>query len=412
MVNLNIRAFSATLFSIIFAVLSICGSPQKSKAQSSYELLPAPDLWYNSIDGIRIGGRLRGQQAGSFGDGPHRLNLGFWVGTKLPENPVSYYISFTEPIRAISDFGSEANIQVASQFRTGLQRHGLTFNKRWQNGFNEDNYKELSAGFRAEHRFDTDYLLYPQLWQTDWLYLTTIDFVMTADNSLGRYIISIGADANLGGNIDSFLRGEASFEQKVHLSSSFTLFSKLYSGFASEATTPEYLFMPGLKTAVGWMDKGLTRARGTIPPSWLESGNIQVTGAGNLRGYLQQNIDQLNRGSAPLLTSFSTLNLELDYPNPLDKAIDNISIVGNFLDLRSYAFFDVGTSLGFTDFEEDRLLSDAGLGFMFTLNIPDYLGKPRGLMIRYDIPLWLSNPGIGKSFKFRSVVGIGAVISL
>ncbi|NGP89103.1 hypothetical protein [Fodinibius halophilus] len=410
--NLNSRKVYLVLFALLLAVLSICGRSQKAVAQSSYELLPAPDLWYNSVDGIRIGGRLRGQQAGTFGDGPHRLNLGFWVGTKFPENPVSYYISFTEPINAISDFGSEANIQIESLFRTGFQQHGFAFNKRWQNGFNEENYKELAVGFRTEHRFDKDYLLYSQLWQTNWLYLTTFDFTMTADNSPGRYVLSFNADANMGGKYDSFLRGGVSFQQKVELSPSFTLYSKLYSGFATEQTAPEYLFMPGLKTARRWMDKGLTRARGTMPPSWLESGVVQVTGAGNIRGYLQQNVDQLNNGAAPLLTSFSTLNLELDYPNPLDKAIDDIPVVGSFLDLRSYVFFDSGTSLGVTDLEEDRLLSDAGLGFMFTLNIPDYLGKPRGLMIRYDIPFWVSHPVNEESFKFRSVLGIGAVISL
>ena len=96
----------------------------------------------------------------------------------------------------------------------------------------------------------------------------------------------------------------------------------------------------------------------------------------------------------------------------MNKAIEDIPLAG-ILDFRTYVFFDSGTSLGFTDREESRLLSDAGLGFMFNLNIPDYLGKNRGFAIRYEVPLWLSNPNSESSeFEYRSLIGIGAVISL
>jgi len=400
--------------SFIFVALAaiIFFAPQQSTAQSSYELLPAPDVWYNSVDGVRVGARLRGQQAGTFGDGPHRLNAGVWLGTNFPEDPVSYYVSFTEPIRSISDFGSEASIQLESLFRTGFQQHGVSFNKRWQTGFDEQNYKELSVGFRAEHRFDDDYLLYTQLWQDEWLYVTHVNFLMTDTHAPGRYWIRASADANLGGTYSQFIRGNISLRQEVKLSDSFTLYGRLYSGFASDQTAPEYLFSRSLKSPRGWMDKGLTRARGTIPPSWIESGVIQIAGGSNLRGYLEQDINALNNGGAALFTSISSLNVELDYPNPIDKAVSNIPVLGGLVGLRSYAFFDAGTSLGLTKFEEQRTLADAGLGFQFSLNIPDYLGKPRGLMIRYDITLWLSHSGNENPFRYRSVVGIGAVISL
>jgi hypothetical protein len=160
------------------------------------------------------------------------------------------------------------------------------------------------------------------------------------------------------------------------------------------------------------MDTGLTRAKGTIPTAWMEEGIFQVSGGANLRGYLKQDFDALNQGMAPVYTSMGAINLELDYPNPLDKAISKVPVVGSILKLRSYLFFDSGTSFGLTDMEEERLLSDAGLGFMFSLNIPDYLGKPRGIRIRYDIPLWLSNPGNENHFEYRNVIGIGAVFSL
>ncbi|MDZ7680296.1 MAG: hypothetical protein U5J63_00965 [Fodinibius sp.] len=216
---------------------------------SSYQLLPAPDLWYNSVDGVRVGARVLGQVPNSFGDGPHRLNAGLWLGTKFPENPVSYYLKFTEPIPAISDFGSEASISLQTSYRTGFQSHGVSFDKRWQTGFNEMNYKELSVEFRAEHRFDSDYLLYEQLWQDQWLYLVSATFDYTDENVMGRYHLSWSADANIAGSAENFMRSRISYQQQVKLSDSFTLYSRLFTGLAGDNTAPEYLFAHSYRSA-------------------------------------------------------------------------------------------------------------------------------------------------------------------
>jgi hypothetical protein len=385
---------------------------QTESNQKSYELLPAPDAWYNSVDGVRIGGRLLGQVPGTFGDGPHRLKAGLWLGTKLPDHPVSYYFQFTEPISSISDFGSEANVALESYYRTGFQGHNISFNKRWQTGFDEQNYKELSITVGVEDRFDSEYLFYQQLWQNEWLYLVSANIDITNHGILGRYGLQVSADANVAGEASSFLRTTLDFQQRIKLSDSFTVNGRLFTGLATNNTVPEYLYAQSFKSPRFWMDNGLTRARGTIPPNWMGIGNIQVTGGANLRGYLKRDIQSLNQGLVPLFTSLSAVNLEVDYPNPLDKAISNIPVLGGIMKLSSYLFFDSATSLGITNREQSKTLSDAGLGFMFSFNIPDYLGKSRGIAIRYDLPLWLSHPGSEDHFKFRNVIGLGAVISL
>lgn len=402
------RAGSLSL--LIFVILPYLALAQQSA--KSYELLPAPDLWYNDVDGIRVGVRIKGQVPGSFDDGPHRLDAGLWLGAWIPDYPVSYYLSFTEPIASISDFGSEGNIQLFSSFRTGFHQHGLAFNKRWQTGFNEQNYKELGLSLRAEDRFESEYLLYPRLWQNEWLYLIGLDFMLQNENSLGRYVASTSNSVNIGGPSPSFINSSAEINQLIPLGESFNLRARIFAGISSNDTAPQYLFSHSFKPAIGWMDKGLTRAKGTIPANWMEDGIFQVSGGANLRGYLSQDFEVLNSGFAPVFTSMGAFNAELDYPNPLGRAVDNIPVLGGILSLRSYLFFDSGTSLGATMFEEDRVLSDAGLGFMFSLNIPDYLGKPRGIKIRYDVPLWLSNPGDENNFKYRNIIGIGTVISL
>lgn len=406
----------SAIISIFVSALLLLGLlfPQSSRAQTgeSYQFVPAPDIWYNSVDGIRLGVRLRGKMSGSFRDGPHRLDAGLWLGTKIPTHPVSYYLSLTEPIPSFSDFGSEANIQIRSSYRTGFQAHGISFNKRWQAGFDEKNYTEISLGLHAEHRFDAEYLLYSQLWQNQWLYPLTFQLLKTHSNALGRSRITAKATANVLGKHQDFITGQLSLQQHIPLSESFEISGRFFTSLASKNTAPEYLYTRSMKSARGWMNSGLTRARGTIPPAWMRTGGIQVAGGSNLRGYLHRDIAALNNDNTPLYTSLSSINMELRYPNPLDHALNNIPVLGKFISLRSYLFFDGGTSLGLTELEESKVLADAGPGFMFTLNIPDFLGKSRGLMIRYDMPLWLSDPGPENHFKFRNVVGIGTIISL
>lgn len=401
---------AASIFLIITAI------SHKAVAQSGqsrgYQILPAPDVWYNSVDGVRVGIRFRGETPGTFGDGRHRVNAGVWLGTKFPDHPVSYYFSLTEPIPRLSDFGSEANIQAETSYRTGFQSHGVTFNKRWQTGFNEMNYTELGIGISAEQRFEHDYLLYPQLWQDEWLYPVSATLLRTRANKAGRYLFSWTAHANFAGSHPDFFRTEVAFQQRVPISESFIFSGRIYTGLATDETAPEYLFSHSMNSVRRWVDHGLTRARGTIPPAWMRSGNIQITGGANLRGYLYQDIQVLNRDRTPLYTSLSSVNMELDYPNPLGHTLKNIPMVGEFIDFRSYLFFDSGTSAGLTSIEESRILADAGPGFLFSINIPDYLGKSRGLMIRYDLPVWISHPGSENHFEFRNVIGIGAIISL
>jgi len=405
----------ALVFFILFFMMAGFSSSSlfAQERSKSYEFIPFPDLWYNDVDGIRVGLTVRGQKPGTFGDGPHRLNFGIWLGTWIPDEPVSYYLTFTEPISSISDFGSEGNVQLFSSYRTGFQRHGISFNKRWQKGFNEQNFKEFSIRIKGQDRFNNEYLLFPALWQEDWLFLSELDFRIHSTNSLGQLTVFQSATVNVIGDHPSFIRSTTTIEQKIPMGESFGLNTRLFLGLASKNTAPEYLFTHSLKPAISWQDKGLTRAKGTIPVSWMESGIFQVSGGADLRGYTEQDIEFIDNGLPPLFTGIGAINVELDYPNPLNIAFKKIPFLGDLLEFRSYTFFDAGTSPGFTKAEEDRWLSDAGLGFMFSLNIPDNLGNPRGIVLRYDVPFWVSNPELNESsFKYRNLIGIGAIISL
>ena len=113
----------------------------------------------------------------------------------------------------------------------------------------------------------------------------------------------------------------------------------------------------------------------------------------------------------------SSLNVEFEFPNPVNSLFEG-SIVESFVSFRSYIFGDAGTFSrknygvhNLSDYKDQ--FADAGIGFQFSVNIPDYLGKDRGFALRYEIPFWLSDPAMDENnFKFRNLIGIGAVISL
>lgn len=416
--NLRFSASAAVGVTLLAAVLLL---PAAVSAQNtdSYDLSFAPDIWYNSVDGIRVGIRVQGKVPGTFKQGPHRLDAGLWLATFFPEYPVSYYISFTEPIPAISSFQSEGNIQFRSSIRTGYHWHQISLNKHWQPGFSAKNYYHLSVYFSARKRFEDDYRLYPKIWQNKWLWMAGASFRVHNKNFLGRYNLKAEAAVNVAGSYPSFVIGRLTVEQLVPIGDYFTLRARLFLGASSEKTAPEYLFTHSFKPYVGWMRDGKTRAKGTIPEAWMAGGIIQVSGGANLRGYTNYDIEKLNASvSPPLYTSVAAVNIEFDYPNPLDEALENISVIGGLVDFRTYLFFDAGTFINTSERfgniqPEGRWMADAGLGFAISVKISDYFGDIRGFTLRYEIPLWLSYPQAGvDNFAYRSVIGIGAVISL
>ncbi len=394
--------------------------PAQVTAQSSsnYELIPAPDLWYNDVDGIRIGVRVKGQVPGTFEDGPHRLDAGVWLSTWFPDLPVSYYASYTNSIVRWSDFGSEASYQAITSVRAGYHRHGLALNKRWQEGFDERRYRELSLFNSYEKRFDDEYAAFPSLWSDGDKLKSTLSAEIKNDNGLGWYRFNASLMVQYANSSYTQLKGE--FRQDIPLDEHWGFKVRFFSGISSANAAPEYLFSRSMVPAHETIFNGVTRAKGTIPQSWMESGNFHISGGANLRGYTGQDVETYTDASTDpnqpvvpfLLNSVASMNAEFDYFNPIDQAFEGIPYASDFLTFRSYLFFDAGRSLQLIENEPDNLFADAGAGFSLSLNIPDYLGKPRGFVFKYELPFWLSETGMEDSFKLRHLFSFGAVFSL
>ena len=419
------RFISVICFSFIFLIL-VTSQAQAQYGSSSYELIPAPDLWYNDVDGVRIGVRLKGQVPGTFEDGPHRLDAGLWLGLWFPDQPVSYYMRYTEPIPAWSDFGSEASVQAVSSIRAGYSMHGLGFNKRWQQGFDERSFREIRLFNSFAQRFDSEYTAFPVRWANSFgadskYILSSLTGMIQDENSLGRYNLELNGTLQL--NNEAFGVGWLTATQRVPFNSSWGLHVRGFAGLATESASSEFLFSRSTGQAITTLQSGVTRAKGTIPHSWVTSGNFQVAGGANIRGYTSGDVKSFTSNNctdcevpdlkaepAALYQSMFAINSELDYPNLIRTLFKGIPYASDFLDFRSYLFFDAGSPLGINN-SPKTLFADAGTGFSISLNIPGYLGKNRGFVFRYDIPFWLSESGNEDAFKFRSLFAFGAVIS-
>ena len=390
-------------FSLIF--LGVFSSVAQSQDDfGKYKFIPAPDVWYNSEDGVRLGIRVLGEHEGSFKDGPHRLDAGIWFGTNIPENPVSYYLSFIEPLKSISDFGEEGSFQIISSIRTGFAKHSVQFNKRWQDGFNELKYREVSLSYGQEKMFDADYRPYPIQWSSGWKSLLGLSLMSHNESEENIFETNISFQQNVNPSSSSFSVLNVEVWDVYPLNNSFSLELRVFGGFTSENATPEYLYTASYAQPILWLGNGVSRASGTIPTNWLDNGLAHVSGSGNLRGYTNTKYSDLTTQG---FNSIVALNTELEFPNPINASLKE-GIMGDFVFLKSYAFLDAGSV-----FESNPLLVNAGIGLQFSLNIPDFLGKPRGFAIRYEVPFWISEPDAGDSnFEFRSLLGFGAVISL
>lgn len=400
-------------FYILILLLFIAAawlSPKESHAQSgNYEWIPAPDLWYNDVDGIRFGLRLKGQVPGTFEDGPHRLDSGVWLSTWFPETPVSYYLAFTEPIPDWSEYGSEASIRLLSSIRTGYHRHGIIFSKRWQQGFDERKYRELVFSNTFEKRFEDKYTPFPVLWSDANKAITHLSINIRDSNFIGWYSFTASAAAQVLEAMYAISSVEVG--QHISFNEHWEVRLRAFGGVVSANAAPEYQFARSSLPAQEWTGSGLTRAKGTVPQPWMGSGRFQVSGGANLRGYIHQDVVSFTGLNPEIMRSVAALNLEFDYFNPAGLLFKKIPYLSDFLSFRSYLFFDAGRSLNVAGDDDTRLYADSGTGFSLSLNVPDYLGKERGFVFRYELPFWLSEAGREDSWKLRHLFAVGAVIS-
>ncbi|MBO6793413.1 MAG: hypothetical protein JJ895_05850 [Balneolaceae bacterium] len=425
---------------IAFLILISSGLLSTTTKAQPYELSIYPDAWFNSVDGVRLGARFLGEMQGTFKDGPHRIDAGIWLGTKFPDLPVSYYLDYTNPIPAISSYMNEGSVQLISSIRTGYSFHRIQLNKRWQRGFQELDYIEASVFASKQGHFEVDYQPYRYLWKQGWKTMIGTNILISEKFENSQFFADITLQRNVEPNTIAFTNASLELNYVIKFSDDVKLRLRNFTGYTSELANTEFKYLATNGSPQSWMWYGFSRADGTISEPWLNAGFIHFEGGANLRGYqsymsdLLEQVEKTEGGffEFPLHYQIIAFNAEIEFPNPLHNKLTRIKYLGDLIEFRSYTFFDVSRGKGSSViydpnrelfpamdpskvesvFESEQWLADAGVGFQFSINIPDYLGKDRGVFVRYDIPFWLSSTMNNESnFKFRNVIGFGAIFN-
>jgi hypothetical protein len=352
-----------------------------------------PSLWYNDVDGARLGLILRGNVRRA----ENRLNLGLWYGFKSEE------IDYAVRLGDRTGFGTGYFSYNMSFKKIEGRLHGnlgvlLQLAKHWYRPprFN------IRLGLDYWERLDDAAAYTFRKWRSNG---NTYRLDEWEDGRVGKFYLSLDVDprgqrwrSRLNVRLETaedFLGSDYRFMQ-VSGSGVFRWGSpagdnvalRLFGGTtigSDQPPTQEYFFADGAGPLARF-DRYYLRSVGAFPV-WM---NYHHPGDGNLRGYFNQ-----HRDSFLAAENMAALNIEAT------KTL-RVPLIGRLfrmlrMNTALSVFYDYG-AMGGMIAGGDAQLQDAGLGFRIRGRLPNY----QQYTLRFDFPLWLSDPEPGEDpFAFR-----------
>ncbi|MCX6352844.1 MAG: M1 family metallopeptidase [Bacteroidetes bacterium] len=383
-----------------------------------YEMLWRPDIWYNSVDGIKAGLHF----SGNYFMMRHIFEATIWGNTGLGmdnrfANNKHELINFSFSYRD-NFFNADRDL---SWFANARLLDGLYYTKlgieKKINGKNT-----LTIYTKTLYRNNTaslDYLLLPNEWNTQ-KQNNTLNVTYQHPFNLGGFFngtmnASLKSSSVLSDYSYTTIAGSI-YLNKV-LAKSLIWKNRFFASCTSGSNVaPEsQLYLAGANPEE-MMENKFTRSRGFVPEDWMGYGagvnHFHAGGGLNLRGYAGYLAPEKNDSGFYLTykgTSGLSINSELEFISlPFTLPI----LRWNML-LTPYAFYDAGkinytTSAKLPTLADVRM--DAGVGT--TLSIKSWgrrLQKTEPFTLRFDVPFFMnSTPKTDPDhFKFRWVVGLG-----
>ncbi|KAA5534567.1 M1 family metallopeptidase [Taibaiella lutea] len=379
-----------------------------------YQLYIRPDIWYNAIDGIKLGVHWEGSYLNNY----LKLDGTVWANTQLGEwnrfktnlaksgiQPwVNYTINFSTPLSLSNpDFGVYFN----SRFLDGLWYHKI--GTTW--AINNKNNLDFSLHTFYRNEGYTDYLLYPKEWNSTLAHPNTaleLDYTHSYNYFNGYGSLLFTAHAPFLS--DSFNYNYIQLEWKnTHILGRMIIRTRLIGryGLGNSMPSESALFLAGASPEE-MMENKYVRSMGFIPNDWVGSydpystGHFQYGGGLGLRGYNGYYVtDRRNNENyiAYKGQSGAAVNAEFDFTNYFRW---RPAISCNWLKANVYAFADAGiiqlsrinpidqnikATGNISDFR-----MDAGIGAAFTIYKWGVFDKAKPLTLRFDMPLLLNRP--------------------
>ncbi len=401
-----------------------------------YKLYARPDLWWNPVDGMKLGVHFEGDYMFS----KNKLDATIWWNSHILQEdaylpyedqttyyryePINYSINYSTPVARNMP---KLQMQLNSRYLDGGWYHRLGLN--WQVSENDLLQVYGLSMWRGSYSAK-DYLTDPNNWTSTWeRHNTSINLGYTHSynylRGAGRYTINIRTPLLTGKNsgVDySFIQLESVNNTAI---AKFDLRTRFFArfGVGSSFANESLLYLAGASPEEQ-MENKYTRSKGYIPYDWqgyslYDVNHFQQGGGLNLRGYAGYvAVDE--RGtttySAYKGRSGAAVNMELGFDNYLTL---RPRLTRNWLHVSPYLFADAGVielssynpsdiyTLNPTVYCSD-LRVDAGLGVAFTIKKWGVFEKAKPLTLRFDMPFFVNRAPYSNAqyATFRYVIGI------
>ena len=386
----------------------------------NYEVKYRPDIWWNNLDGLKLGLNLNG----GYMKHHHLFDITFWVNSKILQQEgireskndnYSYRLDYNTNLDNIS---LDSRLRIKAQFIAGLYTNKISLQK-------SDNKKinKITIDLLSLYRTNQNYINNTNLiWNSERLRNTQINNRIDIDiehkykNKYGNGKLNLGIKSSaLGSTYDyNILSLSAKNNNKIHkLKINTRGFLQIGSG--NKWAVESKLFLAGAN-GEEMMESKFTRSDGFIPSEYLSydytTNHFHLGGGLNLRGYSGYLAPDFNdngtiRSFDYVGTSGAAFNTEIDFTAYLPYSIKKNNIT-------CYLFADAGVisseNLTSENYKESfsEVRADAGIGFTYKLDNFGPLETTRPLVFRFDMPLFLNKaPASDKDFvQMRWIIGI------
>ncbi len=403
-----------------------------------YRFWHRPDLWWNPIDGVKMGWHIEGDYMRTM----HQLKATIWWNSHIAQydkylsyksedwyqryDPINFNISYQSPY---SVHNTKHELLLTAKKLDGLEFYSIGHQYKPQGNIT---LKIFFQSFWRKNSLQQDYLIYPNEWNSfQQRPNNSLNISLTKtyqhQNGSGWGSIQFRAPMLAGNDENSF-----NYSYVAMTGQNYTRFKKLdiktriYArlGMGNNVPSESALWLAGANPE-SLMDNKFTRTQGFLPTDWqYMSANtfnhFQMGGGLNLRGYAGYLIADEKNGEVLIGykgRSGASASIEVDFD-------DYISLhpkwTRNWLHVDMYGFADGGfielskinnlneyyATTPTTNWSKFRM--DAGLGMAFTIKKWGIFDKAQPLTIRLDCPMFVNRPPNANAqyTGFNYVIGI------
>lgn len=410
-----------------------------SNSWKKYTLYWRPDVWWNSIDGIKAGLHFDGNYFNTL----RKIYGTVWFNTRLLSqlqyrsfegeswwqnvSPVDYTIRYETPLKQISN---KINWGLSSRFIDGFAKHSAYASQ------NLNDKLQITIEITSLYRkadIKKDYLLFKEEWssyagennannrskENSYLQLQ-LNHAFNKNTGYGFGKLTLRAPLSYN---YAYIQGEL-VNEKTWNKFDFRSRGIIRFGTGNDIPFESALFMQGANPEE-MMENKFNRSQGVVPLSaggfatdafseWHSGGGLNMRGYNGY--YAIDNDDEGNLYINYKGRSGAAMNLEIEF----DKYLKfRPKYIRDYLHLDAYLFSDAGMmsrgKLNPSIIPElnpvkawSKLRADAGIGFALTIKKFGALEKANPFIIRFDMPFFLSAPPAAQPdyIAFRWMLGV------